>query len=326
MGLLHKDILGMQQLSSKEIDDILDTALNMKKILSSGNKKTAYLQGKTVITLFYENSTRTRMSFELAGKYLGAQVANIAASSSSVAKGESLYDTAMTLDQMAADMIIMRHPISGSPHFLAPHLEASVINAGDGMDEHPTQALLDMLTILEKKGGFGGLKVAIIGDLAHSRVVRSNIYGLGKMGAKVYLYGPSTLIPPDLAKTGAVICHSMEEALESADVVMGLRLQIERQQKGLFPSINEYSQFYGLNERNIKWAREDAIVMHPGPINRGAEISGGLADSIQSVINEQVTSGVAVRMAILYLLNLYRNQHKLGYGVPQPRKEFVYEE
>lgn len=326
MGLLHKDVLGMQQLSVREIDDILDTALNMKKILVSGNKKTAYLQGKTVVTLFYENSTRTRMSFELAGKYLGAQVANISASGSSVAKGESLYDTAMTLDAMAADMIVIRHQVSGAPHFLAPNLEASIINAGDGMDEHPTQALLDMLTILEKKGGFNGLKVAIVGDLAHSRVVRSNIYGLAKMGAKVYLYGPSTLIPPDLAGSGAIFCRSMEEALDSADVVMGLRLQLERQQKGLFPSINEYSRFYGLNEQNIKWAREDAIVMHPGPVNRGAEISGGLVDSPQSVINEQVTSGVAIRMAVLYLLNLYRNQHKLGYGVPQLRKEFIYEE
>lgn len=314
MSLLHKDILGMQQLTIGEIEDILNTAANMKKILTSGNKKTAYLQGKTVITLFYENSTRTRMSFELAAKYLGAQAANISASGSSVSKGESLYDTALTLDHMAADMIIMRHSVSGAPHFLAPRLGASIINAGDGMDEHPTQALLDMLTIKEKKGGFNGLQVAIVGDLAHSRVVRSNIYGLLKMGANVRVFGPATLIPADLAGSGARICHSMEEALTGADVVMGLRLQLERQEKALFPSISEYSQFYGLNEPRIQMARPDAIVMHPGPMNRGVEISGGLADSPQSVIAEQVTSGVAVRMAILYLLNLYRNQNHLGFG------------
>lgn len=312
MGLLQKDILGMQELSAAEIEEILTTAANMKKVLSSGNKKTAYLQGKTVITLFYENSTRTRMSFELAGKYLGAQVANISASGSSVSKGESLYDTAVTLDHMAADMIIMRHSVSGAPRFLAPHLDASIINAGDGMHEHPSQALLDMLTMKEKKGGFNGLEVAIVGDLSHSRVVRSNIIGLGKLGAKVRVYGPATLTPPDLARSGAVVCHSLEEALTGADVVMALRLQLERQQKALFPSISEYSQFYGINEERMKWAKKDAIIMHPGPVNRGAEISGLLVDGPQSVIAEQVTSGVAVRMALLYLVNLYRNQNRLG--------------
>lgn len=316
MGLQNKDILGMQQLTADEINDVLQTALNMKKVLTSGNKRTAHLQGKTVITLFYENSTRTRVSFELAGKYLGAQVANVSASGSSVAKHESLYDTALTLNAMAADMIVMRHAVAGSPHFLAKHLDASIINAGDGMDEHPTQALLDMLTILEHKDGFNGLKVAIVGDLAHSRVVRSNIYGLCKMGAEVHVFAPSTLIPADLAKSGAILCRSMEEALSGAEVVMGLRLQLERQAKGMFPSVNEYSQFYGLNEKNIQWAKKDALVMHPGPMNRGVEISGGLADSPQSVINEQVTSGLAVRMAILYLLNIYRNRSNLGFGVP----------
>lgn len=314
MTLLHKDLLGLQQLEAAEIESILATAANMKKVLRSGNKKTAYLQGKTMITLFYENSTRTRMSFELAGKYLGAQVANISAAGSSVNKGESLYDTAVTLDHMAADIIVMRHKVSGSPHFLAPHLDASVVNAGDGMNEHPTQALLDMLTMQEHFGGFNGLEVAIIGDLSHSRVVRSNIWGLLKLGAKVRVYGPATLTPPDLAKSGAQVCHSLEEALTGADVVMALRLQLERQQRALFPSINEYSQFYGLNEERMKWAKAGAIVMHPGPINRGAEISGLLADSPRSVIADQVTSGVAVRMAILYLLNLYRNKNRLGLG------------
>ncbi len=314
MTLLHKDLLGMQQLTKEEIESILKTAANMKKVLRSGNKKTAYLQGKTVITLFYENSTRTRMSFELAGKYLGAQTANISTTGSSVNKGESLCDTAVTLDHMAADMIVMRHRVAGAPHFLGPHLDASIVNAGDGMNEHPTQALLDMLTMQEHFGGFEGLEVAIIGDLSHSRVVRSNIWGLLKLGAKVRVYGPATLTPPDLAKSGAVICHSLEEALTDADVVMGLRLQLERQRRGLFPSINEYSQYYGLTEERMQLAKKDAIVMHPGPINRGAEISGTLADSPRSVIPDQVTSGVAVRMAVLYLLNLYRNKHRLGLG------------
>lgn len=312
MGLRHKDLLGLQQLDAREIEEILATAANMKKVLGSGNKKTAYLQGKTVITLFYENSTRTRMSFELAGKYLGAQVANISAAGSSVNKGESLYDTAVTLDHMAADMIVMRHSVAGAPHFLAPKLDASILNAGDGMNEHPTQALLDMLTIKEEKGGFDGLEVAIIGDLYHSRVVRSNVWGLLKLGARVRVYGPATLIPPEFEKSGAVICHSLEEAMSDADVVMALRLQLERQKRALFPSINEYSQFYGINEERMQWAKKDAIVMHPGPINRGAEISGLLADSPRSVIADQVTSGVAVRMAVLYLLNLYRNQNRLG--------------
>lgn len=314
MGLRHKDLLGLQQLEADEIEEILVTAANMKKVLQSGNKKTAYLQGKTVITLFYENSTRTRMSFELAGKYLGAQVANISAAGSSVNKGESLYDTAVTLDHMAADMIVMRHKVSGAPHFLSTHVDASMVNAGDGMNEHPTQALLDMLTMKEHFGGFDGLEVAIIGDLSHSRVVRSNIWGLLKLGAKVRVYGPATLVPPDLAKSGAVVCHSLEEALTDADVVMALRLQLERQERGLFPSINEYSQFYGLSEERMKLAKDHAIVMHPGPINRGAEISGILADSPRSVIADQVTSGVAVRMAVLYLLNLYRNKNRLGLG------------
>ena len=316
MGLQSKDILGMQQLSAAEIQDILHTAINMKKVLTSGNKRTAHLQGKTVITLFYENSTRTRVSFELAGKYLGAQVANISSSSSSVAKRESLYDTVMTLNAMAADMIVLRHSVAGAPHFLAQHMDASIINAGDGMDEHPTQALLDMLTIIEHKGDLAGLKVAVVGDLAHSRVVRSNIYGLCKLGAKVHVFAPATLTPPGLTESGAILCQSMEEALTDADVVMGLRLQLERQAKGLFPSVNEYSQFYGLNETNIQWARPDAMVMHPGPMNRGVEITGGLADSPQSAIQEQVTSGMAVRMAILYLLNIYRNRNNLGFGIP----------
>ena len=300
---MKKDLLGLKDLSAKNISDILDTAATMKLILQQPNKKTPHLQGKTVVNLFYENSTRTRLSFELAAKYMSANAANITASGSSVQKGETLIDTAETINAMGTDILVMRHNMSGAPHLIAPLVSASVINAGDGMDEHPTQALLDMLTIKEKKGGFKGLKVAIIGDISHSRVVRSNIYGLTKLGAEVSVGGPSTLIPQGMEQMGVKVFKSIQEAIVDADVVMGLRIQLERQKSGLFPSLREYYRFFGVDEKRLKFAKPDALVMHPGPVNRGVEFSSAVIDCDQSVINEQVTNGVAVRMAVMYILS-----------------------
>jgi aspartate carbamoyltransferase catalytic subunit len=302
MNLKSKDLLGLRDISAEEIEYILNTAKTMKCIVTSNNKKTAHLQGKSIITLFYENSTRTRLSFELASKYMGASAANVSASSSSVQKGETLIDTGKTIDAMGSDVIIMRHPMSGAPHLLAKNVRSSVINAGDGMNEHPTQALLDMFTILDKKGTLKGLKVAIIGDILHSRVARSNIWGLTKMGAEVNVAGPATLMPPEIEKLGVNVFSTVQEAMLDADVVMGLRIQLERQKKGLFPTIREYSRFFGVDDKRLKLAKEDAIVLHPGPVNRGVELSTSVTDGEQSVINEQVTNGVAVRMALLYLL------------------------
>jgi len=302
MNLKSKDLLGLKDLTADEIKYILDTAKTMKYIVTSKNKKTPHLQGKSIITLFYENSTRTRLSFELASKYMGASAANISASSSSVAKGETLIDTGKTINMMGADVIIIRHPMSGAPHLLAKNVNASVINAGDGMNEHPTQALLDMFTIIEKKGSLDKLKVAILGDVYHSRVARSNIWGMTKLGAEVCIAGPTTLIPPGMEKLGVKVYNTVQEALIDADVVMGLRIQLERQKKGLFPSIREYSKFFGVDDKRLKLAKEDALVLHPGPVNRGVEMSTTVIDGEQSCINEQVTNGVAVRMALLYLL------------------------
>lgn len=300
---MKQDLLGLKDLRAEEITHIFDTAEKMKKVILSPNKKTTHLAGKTAVNLFYENSTRTRLSFELAAKYMSANAANITASGSSVQKGESLIDTAATIDAMAADILIMRHSMSGAPHLIAPLVNASVINAGDGMDEHPTQALLDMLTIKEKKGGFKGLKVAIIGDVYHSRVVRSNIYGLTKLGAEVSVGGPATLMPQGLERLGVKVFNTVHEAIVDADVIMALRIQLERQKSGLFPTINEYNRFFGIDDTRLKFAKPDAIVMHPGPVNRGVEISSSVTDGDQSVINEQVTNGVAVRMAVMYLLS-----------------------
>lgn len=307
MHLIHKDLLGMQELTAEEIQLILDTAETMKMVLSANSKKTAHLQGRSVITLFYENSTRTRLSFEMAAKFMGAASANVSASGSSINKGESLIDTARTIDAMATDILIMRHSQSGAPHLIAPLINASVINAGDGMNEHPTQALLDMFTMKQKKGGLQGLKVAIVGDVMHSRVARSNLWGLSKMGAEVRLFAPPTMMPRGLEQTGALICPSVEDAVRDADVVMGLRIQLERMQKALFPSISEYARFFALDTKTIALARPDAIIMHPGPCNHGVEMPTMVYDSPQSVINEQVTNGVAVRMAVLYLLATRRN-------------------
>ena len=298
----RKDLLGLDGVSREEITSILDTALMMRQVVRSNNKKTPHLQGKSIVTLFYENSTRTRMSFELASKYMSAAAANISASASSVAKGETLIDTGVTLDQMGTDVIIIRHPMSGAPTLLAKHVKASVVNAGDGMNEHPTQALLDMFTMMQHKGHLNGLKVAILGDVTHSRVARSNIFGLHTMGAEVVLCAPPTLMPVQMEELGVKTYTRVEEAIEGADVVMNLRIQLERQQEGNFPSLREYSEFFGLNEERLKYAKPDALVMHPGPINRGVEISSDVADCEQSVIREQVSSGVAVRMALLYLL------------------------
>ena len=302
MALSQKDLLGMRGVSAADITEILNTAELMKVILSSNSKKTPHLQGKTVLTVFYENSTRTRLSFELASKYMSGVAANMSASTSSVAKGETLIDTARTLDRMASDVLILRHPMTGAPHLMARHVKASVINAGDGTNEHPTQALLDMFTMKEKLGGLSGLKVAIVGDVMHSRVARSNLWGLTTMGARVTFAGPPTLLPPELAATGCSVTECVDDAVREADVVMGLRIQLERQQKGLFPSVREYHRYFGLTPERVALAKKGALVMHPGPMNRGVEIASSVADGDRSLIDEQVTNGVAVRMALLFLL------------------------
>ncbi|MBQ7831819.1 MAG: aspartate carbamoyltransferase catalytic subunit [Clostridia bacterium] len=308
--LKRKDLLGLIDATREEITEILDTADRMKRHLKAGEKNLSYLKGKTATILFYENSTRTRTSFELAAKYLGATVINIAAGSSSVAKGETLVDTGKTLDAQLNDFLVMRHPMGGAPYLLAKTVKAGVLNAGDGMNEHPTQALLDMLTMREHFGTLEGLKVAIVGDIKHSRVAKSNLFGLRAMGADVYMYAPETLIPKGIDKLGAKLCSSREEALENADVVMGLRIQLERQQAGNFPSLNEYAEFYGVNGRQLALAKPNAIVMHPGPVNRGVELTGKVIDHDKSRIEDQVFSGIAVRMAALYLLNEYREYTK----------------
>jgi len=300
--LNRKDILGLRDLSAEEIDEILTVGATMKAHLRKGEKDFSYLKGKSVVTLFYENSTRTRCSFELAAKNLGANVVNISTGTSSVTKGETLVDTGKTLNAMKNDVIVMRHPMSGAPVLLAKNVRAHVINAGDGMNEHPSQALLDFLTMRETFGKIEGLKVAILGDISHSRVAKSNLYGLKKLGASVSVYAPKTLLPEGFDRMGAKVCRSREEAAEGADVVMGLRIQLERQHAGNFPSLGEYSKFYGANDDVMRYAKPNAIVMHPGPVNRGVELTSQLIDGDNSRITDQVLSGVAVRMALLYLL------------------------
>ncbi len=310
--LKRKDLIGLIDTSKEELTELLDTAAEMKAHLKAGEKNLSYLKGKTATILFYENSTRTRTSFELAAKYLGATVINIAAGSSSVAKGETLVDTGKTLDAQLNDFLVMRHPMGGAPYLLAKTVKAGVLNAGDGMNEHPTQGLLDMLTMREHFGTLEGLKVAILGDIKHSRVAKSNLFGLKTMGAEVRMYAPETLIPHGIDKLGAKLCSSREEALDGADVVMGLRIQLERQQAGNFPSLNEYAEFYGVNGKLLSLAAPNAIIMHPGPVNRGVELTGKVIDHEQSRIEEQVFSGIAVRMAALKLLNDYREYCKNG--------------
>ena len=295
-------LLSMHDLSEGDIFKIISAAKQMKKIVTGTHKKTDHLAGKSIQTLFYENSTRTRVSFELAAKYMGAATASLSAPSSSVAKGESLIDTGKTLERMGTDIIVLRHPMSGAPHLLARNVSCGVINAGDGVNEHPTQALLDIFTIAEKKKNIKDLKIAIIGDIAHSRVARGNIIGLSKMGAQVYVAGPGSLIPIAIEQMGAKLAKSADEAIEGADVVMALRLQLERQKKGLFPTGREYHSLYGVTMERIGRAKKDMIIMHPAPINRGLEISSDVADFKLSLIGEQVTNGVAVRMALLYFL------------------------
>ncbi len=300
--MLGKDLLGMYETSAEDITAILDTAVGMKKLLTQNLKKLPHLQGRTVTTLFYENSTRTRCSFELAAKYLGAGTVNVSASSSSVQKGETLIDTGRTLDAMKNDVIVIRHPMGGAPHLLARNVKASVINGGDGMNEHPTQALLDFYTMREKFGSFKGLKVAILGDILHSRVAKSNLFGLVKLGAEVTMFAPATMLPQGIERLGAKVAKSREEAIAGANVVMGLRIQLERMQGGLFPSLSEYNKYFGVGEEELKGADKDHIVMHPGPVNRGVEFTSAVIDGESSLIEEQVLNGVAVRMALLFLL------------------------
>lgn len=304
--LNRKDLLGLRDVSAEEITLILDNAEEMKRLVNSGKKSFDLLKGKTLITLFYENSTRTRSSFELAGKYLGATEINISASSSSVQKGETLIDTGKTLQALKADFIAIRHPMGGAPHLLAKTVGCSILNGGDGMNEHPTQALLDMLTMRETFGSLKGLKVAILGDIKHSRVAKSNLFGLTKMGAEVWVYAPKTLIPSGFDELGAHIATSREQCVDGANAVMGLRIQLERQSGGLFPSLSEYSKFYGVNDEVLSHADKNAVVLHPGPVNRGVELTPQVIDGEKSRIEDQVTSGLSVRMAALMLLNGYR--------------------
>jgi aspartate carbamoyltransferase catalytic subunit len=300
--VLQKDLLGIKEISVEDITLILETAAGFKDVLGRDIKKVPTLRGKTAVNLFFEPSTRTRTSFELAAIRLSTDVINFSVPTSSVVKGESLIDTALTVQALGADFIILRHPSAGVPHLLARKLRASVINAGDGTNEHPTQALLDAFTIQEKKGGIEGLDIAIVGDIMHSRVAKSNIYSLTKLGAKIRLIGPPTLIPEEMKEIGVGVFHSIEEGLKDVDVVMMLRIQMERQGKGFFPSTEEYSKNWGLTPERLSIAKNDAIVMHPGPMNRGIEIASEIADGPQSVILEQVTNGLAVRMAVMYLL------------------------
>jgi aspartate carbamoyltransferase catalytic subunit len=299
----RKDLLGIAELSPAEIELILDTAESFSEIGDRPIKKVPTLRGKTVLNLFFEASTRTRSSFEIAEKRLSADNINFSTSGSSLEKGETLVDTALNLQAMAPDLVIIRHAHPGVPHMLAKRIKAGVINAGDGAHEHPTQALLDAFTIRRHKGKLAGLKVAILGDIEHSRVVRSNIHLLNKMGARVTIGGPRTLMPVEMEAMGVEVAYSLEDAIRDADVIMMLRVQLERQGRMAFPSVKEYFQLFGLTTARLAVAKNDVIIMHPGPMNRGTEIASEVADGPYSVILEQVTHGVSVRMAILYLLS-----------------------
>ncbi len=302
MQLKSRHLLGTEGLTPEEVNLILDTAESFAEVSKREVKKVPTLRGQTVINLFFEPSTRTRTSFELAEKRLSADSLNFAASSSSVVKGETLLDTARNLEAMNPDFIVMRHGMPGAPHFLSRVCRSSIVNAGDGSHEQPTQALLDALTIHQRKGTLAGLRVVIVGDILHSRVVRSNIFLLNRMGAKVTVVGPATLMPLGIERLGVAVSHRMDEAIEGADVIMMLRIQTERQGKGYFPSVREYYSMFGLTEERVQRAKSDVIIMHPGPINRGVEIASSVADGPYSVILDQVTNGVAIRMAVLYLL------------------------
>lgn len=298
----RKDLLGIKELDAEEILSLVEEGLKIKALLRAGKKKFSDLTGRSAVTLFYENSTRTRCSFDSAAKNLGMDVVNLGVANSSVQKGETLIDTGKTLDMQQNDFIVIRHPAAGAPQLLAKNVRAHVVNAGDGMNEHPTQALLDFLTMKERFGRLDGLTVAILGDITHSRVAKSNLFGLKKLGSKVRLFAPRTLMPTGIADMGAAVCASREEAVEGADVVMGLRIQLERQHAGNFPSLGEYAKYYGVNDEILKLAKPEAIVLHPAPVNRGVELASSVIDGEQSLIEEQVFSGLAVRMAVFKAL------------------------
>jgi aspartate carbamoyltransferase catalytic subunit len=303
MAWNRKHLLDIESLSAEEIVTVLDTAGAFKAVGKRAIKKAPALRGKTVVNLFVEPSTRTRISFELAEQRLTADVINFSAEASSLKKGETLKDTARNLEALNVDIIVMRHSASGAPHFLSRFLRASVINAGDGAHEHPTQALLDAFTIREKKGNIEGLNVTILGDILYSRVARSNIWALTKLGARVTLCGPATLVPRVFEQMGCAVTYNVDEAIARADIINLLRIQHERQRKTMFPSLGEYTSFFGLTKARLALAKPDALIMHPGPINRGVEIDSEIADSIRSLITEQVTNGLAVRMAVLFLIS-----------------------
>jgi aspartate carbamoyltransferase catalytic subunit len=299
----RKHLLGLEDLSRQEIVAILDTAERMDEISKRSRKKVPALQGRIVFNLFFENSTRTRTSFSLAAKRLSADTQDFSAGSSSLSKGESFIDTAKNIEAMGADVMVVRHSVPGAPHLLANHVKSSIINAGDGAHEHPTQGLLDLMTIRRAKGRIEGLTIGLIGDISHSRVARSNIWGLTKLGAHVILCGPPTLVPRSMERLGCEVAYHLDEVLPRCDVVNVLRIQFERQQKGLFPSVAEYFQFYGMTQERVQKAKDDLLLLAPGPINRGVELTPEVADGPHSAILDQVTNGLAVRMAVLYLLS-----------------------
>jgi aspartate carbamoyltransferase catalytic subunit len=302
MKLQSRHLLGLEGMSREDITLILDTAVSFKEVLERPIKKVPPLQGKTIVNLFFESSTRTRISFELAERRLSADVVNFAASGSSVSKGETLKDTARNIEAMKIDMVVIRHSAAGAPHFLTRVVQANVINAGDGAHEHPTQALLDMMTLREKHGSLEGLRVCIVGDIVHSRVALSNIYGLKTMGAEISVCGPTTLIPRNIEDLGVHVYHRLEDIIPHVDVLNVLRIQLERQKSGLFPSLREYHRYFGVTKEKVDRALKPITIMHPGPINRDVELSADLADGPHSVILEQVTNGEAIRMSVLYLL------------------------
>jgi len=305
-----KDLLGLEDLTREEIKFILDTVASFKEVSSREIKKVPALRGKTVVNLFYEPSTRTRVSFEVAAKRLSADVINIVAESSSIIKGETLIDTGRNIQALKADIIVIRHSCSGAAILLSKHIDISVVNAGDGWHEHPTQALLDIFTLQEKLGKIDGLNVSIVGDISHSRVARSNIWGLTKLGVKVTVCAPAMLIPPEIEQMGVRVTHDIDEALKNADAVNVLRMQFERDEQGAFPKQLEYFKNFGITRERLQKAKKNILLMHPGPLNRGIEISSDVADGPQSVILEQVTNGIAVRMAVLFLVAQGRDKNK----------------
>ncbi len=312
MKWTRKDLVGLDGLSAEELELIFETADGFGEVSTRSVKKVPALRGKVIVNLFFEVSTRTRISFELAGARLSADVINFTGSSSSTLKGETLNDTARNIEAMGVDIVVLRHPCSGAAFQLSRVLSASVVNAGDGAHEHPTQGLLDIFTIRQKLGRIAGLKVAIVGDIGHSRVARSNIWGLQKLGAEVYVVGPPTLVPRGLAKMGVKVSHHLDDILPEIDVFNMLRIQRERQDRGLFPTLREYSRLFGLNGDRMRHVKPDALILHPGPVNRGVEITPDVADGSQSVILDQVTNGLAIRMAVLYLVGTYALDPSVG--------------